>query len=472
MEAYDVLTSLVPLSSQALAEALELDQLEAIRTVISERILELERAAGGDKESKGGRQTSSGDLSDTPPSGGPAPLVGETEPSLNRKKGSRWDSDDDDADERRAKTRRQREEERVKTKRTRRKTSRSLTCTTCRSIDCYSFDRKLSEGTYGIVWRAVDADTGEYVAIKQIKFESKACVDGFPLAALRETNVLLRLRHPNIIHVREMVVGPRDEEDVDVEEGYPLFNVFMVMDYYQLDLRTIMSQAMKRHFHQSEVKFLLKQLLEAVLHMHKNWIMHRDLKPENLLYGPGGRLVVCDFGLARSFDDPPGNKYTSLVVSLHYRSPELLIEERDYDGRGVDMWSIGCIFAELLISTQLFPGESEAAMLNLIWHTLGTPIAEEVPQCRSWPEFQAVMAKKHISLRDQPVRRLREKVPPLNLVVQGPYLSDCGFDLLEKMLYLDPSKRIHAGEALAHDWFTTESPKPKNLGEMPEFIGS
>src|SRR5690606_5869088 len=109
------------------------------------------------------------------------------------------------------------------------------------------------------------------------KLDEKSCVGGFPLAALRETNILMSLKHPNIIRAREMVVGARDG-------GYPQFNVFMVMDFWSHDLKSILHGNLDRPLFQSEVKLIMRQLLEAVSHMHENWIMHRDLKTENILY--------------------------------------------------------------------------------------------------------------------------------------------------------------------------------------------
>ncbi|CCI10972.1 unnamed protein product [Albugo candida] len=134
------------------------------------------------------------------------------------------------------------------------------------------------------------------------------CKEGFPVTALRETNALLQLRHPNIIHVREMVVGSSSDK------------IYMVMEYAENDLRTLMQKKMKHTFLQSEVKTILQSLLSAVAYMHANWFIHRDLKTANLLYDKNGVVKVCDFGLARQYGDPT-RKYTPLVVTLWYRAP-------------------------------------------------------------------------------------------------------------------------------------------------------
>ena len=442
-QALHVLNQLLLLSTEELAKSLTIDELEACRSIVEERIKEL---------------TSNNKV-----------IAEINDDNKKKTKKSRWDSDTDDEEE--ILLRKHKKQQR-KQKRTR--SIRSLSCTTCRSISCYSLEEKLSEGTYGIVWQGIDLETKEKVALKQVRLGKKDCENGFPLAGLRETSILFGLKHPNIVHVREMVVGERDDEDLDgdLDEGYPPFNVFMVMDYWSRDLRSVMADCLlDRPFHQSEVKLLMSQLLAAVQHMHDHHYMHRDLKTANILYGYGGRIAVCDFGLARTFnDDPPGN-YTNMVVTLHYRAPELLLGVTNYDGKAIDMWSIGCIFAELITSKTLFDGTTEPEQLNLIWHYLGTPVPDREPITRSWPEFGNIIASKDFAIRNQPIRRLREKIPPLSppLMIQGAYLTDIGMDLLERMLTLNPANRISAKNSLLHDWFLREIPQPKKVGEMPEF---
>ena len=151
----------------------------------------------------------------------------------------------------------------------------------------------------------------------------KTLKEGFPITALRETNVLLALRHPNIVRVREMVVGKKADQ------------VFMVMDYLPHDLRAFMDN-MPSQFRTAEVKCLLRQLLDATAFMHKKWFLHRDLKTSNLLINNEGVLCVCDFGLARKYGDPI-RPYTPTVITLYYRPPELLLGETTYSTE-VDVW--------------------------------------------------------------------------------------------------------------------------------------
>jgi cell division cycle 2-like protein len=190
----------------------------------------------------------------------------------------------------------------------------------CRSVyDTYDRIARLSEGTYGIVWKAKDLTTQEIVALKQIKFDPQQQQNqGFPVTALREINVLLALSHTNIVTVKEMVVGT----DLD--------KVFMVMEFMQMDLQEAMERRKYPNvLRQGELKGILQQILRGMNHMHTQWFMHRDMKTSNILVHKTGRAAICDLGLARRFQDPP-IKYTQLVVTLWYRAPELLFGEERY----------------------------------------------------------------------------------------------------------------------------------------------
>ncbi|KAJ2907569.1 Cyclin-dependent kinase G-2, partial [Coemansia aciculifera] len=181
----------------------------------------------------------------------------------------------------------------------------------CRQVDqCYERLNRINEGTYGIVYRARDRQTGDIVALKHLKLYEER--KGFPITALREIHTLLLVAgHPNIINVREIAVGRS------------LNSIYMVMDYMEHDLRALMESSMNgQRFSPSEVKSLLLQLCRAVAHLHANWIVHRDLKTSNLLMARG-QLKVADFGLARKYGSPLG-RMTGLVVTLWYRAPELL----------------------------------------------------------------------------------------------------------------------------------------------------
>ncbi|KAJ7957597.1 Kinase family protein [Quillaja saponaria] len=226
----------------------------------------------------------------------------------------------------------------------------------CRSVDEFERLNKIDEGTYGVVYRARDKKTGEIVALKKVKMEKER--EGFPLTSLREINILLSFHHHSIVDVKEVVVGSS------------LDSIFMVMEYMEHDLKGLM-EAMKQPFSQSEVKCLMLQLLEGVKYLHDNWVLHRDLKTSNLLLNNRGELKICDFGLARQYGSPL-KPYTHLVVTLWYRAPELLLGAKQYS-TSIDMWSLGCIMAELLSKEPLFNGKTEFDQLDKIFRTLGTP---------------------------------------------------------------------------------------------------
>lgn len=223
----------------------------------------------------------------------------------------------------------------------------------CRSVEEFKHLNHIAEGTYGVVYRAMDKRTEEIVALKRLKMEKER--EGFPITSLREINTLLKGQHPNIVTVREMVVGCNMDK------------IFIVMDYVEHDFKTLMEtmKAKNQSFLPGEVKCLTQQLLRAVAHLHDNWILHRDLKTSNLLLSHKGILKVGDFGLAREYGSPL-KPYTSVVVTLWYRAPELLLCCKEYS-TPIDMWSVGCIFAEFLSMSALFPGMSETDQLNKIF---------------------------------------------------------------------------------------------------------
>ncbi|KAJ6977680.1 hypothetical protein NC653_029547 [Populus alba x Populus x berolinensis] len=318
----------------------------------------------------------------------------------------------------------------------------------CRSVFEYERLNEINEGTYGKVYKARDKKTGEFVALKKVKMNvgrDKYLEEyGFPLTSLREINILMSFDHPSIVRVKEVVMGDLD-------------SVFMVMEYMEHDLKGLM-QAMKQPFSTSEVKCLMLQLLEGVKYLHDNWVLHRDLKTSNLLFNNQGELKVCDFGMSRQYGSPL-KPYTSLVVTLWYRAPELLLGAKKYS-TAVDMWSVGCIMAEMLTKEPLFTGKGEIDQLDKIFKTLGTPNETIWPGLSKLPGAKANFVK-------QPYNQLRKKFP-FTPFTGSPVLSDSGFDLLNSLLTYDPEKRITADDALNHPWFN-EVPLSKSKEFMPTF---
>ncbi|XP_012780058.2 cyclin-dependent kinase 11B isoform X4 [Maylandia zebra] len=305
----------------------------------------------------------------------------------------------------------------------------------CRSVEEFQCLNRIEEGTYGVVYRAKDKKTDEIVALKRLKMEKEK--EGFPITSLREINTILKAQHPNIVTVREIVVGSNMDK------------IYIVMNYVEHDLKSLM-ETMKQPFLPGEVKTLMIQLLRGVRHLHDNWILHRDLKTSNLLLSHKGILKIGDFGLAREYGSPL-KPYTPVVVTLWYRSPELLLGAKEYS-TAVDMWSVGCIFGELLTQKPLFPGKSEIDQINKIFKDLGSP-SEKI-----WPGYSELPAVKKMTFTEYPYNNLRKRF--------GALLSDQGFDLMNKFLTYCPSKRISSDEALKHEYFR-ESPLPIDSSMFP-----
>ena len=298
----------------------------------------------------------------------------------------------------------------------------------CRSVEEFHCLNKIEEGTYGVVYRARDKKTNEIVALKRLKMEREK--EGFPITSLREINTLLISQHQNVVHVREIVVGSYMDK------------IFIVMDFVEHDMKALMEtmRQKEQHFLPGEVKCLMKQLLSAIAHLHDNWILHRDLKTSNLLLSHNGVLKVGDFGLAREYGSPL-KQYTQVVVTLWYRAPELLLGTKEYS-TPIDVWSIGCIFAEFLLMNPLFPGKSEIEELNKIFSLLGTP------NDKIWPDFKTLpLAKTLGKFVEKPHSQLRNRFQKVEL-------SEKGLDLMKRFLTYDPKNRITCEKALNHEYFS------------------
>lgn len=223
----------------------------------------------------------------------------------------------------------------------------------CRSVERFDRLNHIEEGSYGYVSRAKEEATGEIVAIKKLKLDS-ARDAGFPVTALREIQTLNAAKHRHIVELREVVTG----------EGEAKGDVYIVMEFLEHDLKTL-QEDMDEPFLPSEVKTLMLQLGSAVEFLHAHWIMHRDLKTSNILMNNRGEIKLADFGMARFCGDPPPQNLTQLVVTLWYRSPELLLGATTYDS-SVDIWSLGCIFGELLTRNPLLQGKNEVDQLSKV----------------------------------------------------------------------------------------------------------
>ncbi|KAK7401085.1 hypothetical protein VNO78_12399 [Psophocarpus tetragonolobus] len=323
-----------------------------------------------------------------------------------------------------------------------------------RSIDCFEKLEQIGEGTYGQVYMAREIKTGEIVALKKIRMDNER--EGFPITAIREIKILKKLHHENVIKLKEIVTSPGPEKD---EQGRPDGNkykggIYMVFEYMDHDLTGLADRPGMR-FTVPQIKCYMRQLLTGLHYCHVNQVLHRDIKGSNLLIDNEGNLKLADFGLARSFSNEHNANLTNRVITLWYRPPELLLGTTRY-GPAVDMWSVGCIFAELLHGKPIFPGKDEPEQLNKIFELCGAP--DEV----NWPGVSKTPWYNQFKPTRPMKRRLREVFR---------HFERHALELLEKMLTLDPAQRITAKDALDAEYFWTD-PLPCDPKSLPKYEAS
>ncbi|KAF7357037.1 Protein kinase domain-containing protein [Mycena venus] len=287
----------------------------------------------------------------------------------------------------------------------------------------YERIEKIGEGTYGVVYRALDKTTSTIVALKKIRLEAED--EGVPSTAIREISLLKELEDDNIVRLFNIVHADQ--------------KLFLVFEFLEMDLKRFMEEGNRENnpISPALVKKFTRQLNLGLVYCHSRRILHRDLKPQNLLIDKHNNLKLADFGLARAFGLPM-RTYTHEVVTLWYRAPEVLLGSRHY-ATGIDMWSVGCIFAEMAMTGQpLFPGDSEIDQIFKIFRILGTPNEE------SWPGVQGLSDYK-TTFPQWSSQELARVVPTLD---------KHGIDLLQATLTYNPAKRISAKRALTHAYFS------------------
>jgi len=241
-----------------------------------------------------------------------------------------------------------------------------------------------------------------------------------------------------ILFVLEEIVTTNDEKNT--------CSIYLVFEYMDHDLAGLINNVMNEDwFKPAEVKCLIKQLLEAVYYLHRNNILHRDIKASNLLLNNHGILKLADFGLARPICELThrNGKYTNNVITRWYRPPEILMGEEEY-GQEVDMWSVGCIFAELLNKKPLLPGGDDSQQIELIWELVGTPTNETWPDFEKLPLYQSFKPKKNYKCS------IEEKFS------NDPQWSRYSISFLKDLLNLDPKKRIDAAVSLDSEYFSED----------------
>ncbi|GAC95928.1 serine/threonine-protein kinase bur1 [Pseudozyma hubeiensis SY62] len=342
----------------------------------------------------------------------------------------------------------------------------------CSSLDDYEISIKLGQGTFGEVLKGRQILTGTQVALKKVTIHDAK--DGLPITALREIKLLKKLKHPSIVPVIDMAVRASGERG-------KLGDVYMVEPYMDHDLNGMLENPSIRLEH-SQIKLYMKQLLEGTLYLHKNRILHRDMKAANLLINNKGQLQIADFGLARAYRDPGQSwkggwsagvqKYTNMVVTRWYRPPELLAGERRY-GPPIDMWGIGCILAEMITGRPLFKGTSEINQLELISKLCGSPNETNFPGWNSLPGVKDADPSGRPDANPEVEGRKDFGAYPrkVNESFRGGGMVDAGkecADLIDKLLVLDPRKRLGAKEALEHEWFW-EKPWVADGSSLPRY---
>ncbi|CAJ0600943.1 unnamed protein product [Cylicocyclus nassatus] len=307
----------------------------------------------------------------------------------------------------------------------------------------YSLDEfvkldKIGEGTYGVVYKGKHKKTNKLVAMKKIRLEGED--EGVPSTAIREISLLRELKHPNVVGL----------EDVIMQEN----RLYLIFEFLSMDLKRYLDQLpADKRLPPAECKSYMFQICQAICFAHQRRVIHRDLKPQNLLVDGKGAIKLADFGLARAIGIPV-RVYTHEVVTLWYRAPEILLGTQRYS-MGVDMWSIGCIFAEMATKKPLFQGDSEIDELFRLFRILGTPTEAEWPGVSQLPDYKPTFPKWRGN-------SLTEKV--------ASFMDPDAIDLLQAMLIYDPSKRISSRRALHHRYFddvdTSKVPAGNYRGEL------
>ena len=296
----------------------------------------------------------------------------------------------------------------------------------------YVIISKLGEGAYGTVYLAEDSKNNNIkVALKQLK--GGTVEEGVPISCLREISLLKELSHINIVKLMDVI--------------HLNSSITLVFEYVETDLKELIKKYENKGLPPKLYKSLLYQLLKGIQNIHKMKILHRDIKSENLLISEKNILKITDFGLARGYGLPIKN-FRNDVVSLWYRAPDIILGNENYE-RSVDMWSIGCIFGEMVTGNIFFKGFSENDQLRKIFELLGTPNEKWYKFYMDYPEWKN-QALTEVSL-------------PGDLKKTLPQLDDDGIDLISKLLELDPEKRILAPDALKHPFFKDLDEDTKKL---------
>eukprot|EP00735_Rhodelphis_limneticus_P015118 TRINITY_DN9278_c0_g1::TRINITY_DN9278_c0_g1_i1::g.13289::m.13289 TRINITY_DN9278_c0_g1::TRINITY_DN9278_c0_g1_i1::g.13289 ORF type:complete len:471 (+),score=49.41,sp/P42525/ERK1_DICDI/60.68/3e-153,Pkinase/PF00069.20/1.4e-75,Pkinase_Tyr/PF07714.12/1.3e-34,Kdo/PF06293.9/7.8e-07,Kinase-like/PF14531.1/1.5e+02,Kinase-like/PF14531.1/0.048 TRINITY_DN9278_c0_g1_i1:124-1413(+) len=295
----------------------------------------------------------------------------------------------------------------------------------------YTLLKPIGQGAYGVVCSAQDNESGDKVAIKKVPKAFRHLMDSKRI--LREIKLLRHFNHENVITLKD-ILRPTNYENFS--------DVYLVTELMDTDLHQII--ASPQPLTDEHCQYFVYQILRGLKYIHSADVLHRDLKPSNLLLNGNCDLKICDFGLARGFEGHSSDDYnpplTEYVATRWYRAPEIMLSRREYT-KSVDIWSVGCIFAELLGRRALFPGREYIHQLNLITDVLGTPSERDM-------QFIGDESARDY-LKSLP---FKPKIPFETLF---PNASKEAIDLLEGMLKFNPHERLTVEEALRHPYLAS-----------------
>ena len=290
--------------------------------------------------------------------------------------------------------------------------------------------KPIGKGAYGIVCSAKDEKQNTKVAIKKITNAFENVVDA--KRTLREIKLLRHLRHENVVPITDCMLPSKEEE-------YNFNDVYVMYELMDTDLHQIIRS--DQPLTDDHCQYFIYQLLRGLKYIHSADVLHRDLKPSNLLLNANCDLKICDFGLARTNTQDKNRDFmTEYVVTRWYRAPELLLSCAEYTV-AIDVWSCGCILAELLGRKPLFPGKDYVHQLNLITKVIGTPDEQDL--------YFVTSDKARRYLRQLPYSK------PMDFKRLYPEANPLACDLIEKMLIFNPEKRINVEECLKHPYLAS-----------------
>ncbi|XP_073159140.1 probable serine/threonine-protein kinase At1g09600 [Henckelia pumila] len=305
-----------------------------------------------------------------------------------------------------------------------------------RSAESYEKINKIGQGTYSSVYRARDLTTDKIVAMKKVRFVNMDPESVRFMA--REISILRRLDHPNVMKLEALVTSRISG------------SLYLVFEYMEHDLAGLLASPRVK-FTEPQIKCYMQQMFRGLEHCHSRGVLHRDIKGSNLLVDNNGTLKIGDFGLATFLDPGQKQPLTSRVVTLWYRAPELLLGATDY-GAGIDLWSAGCILAELFAGKPIMPGRTEVEQMHKIFKLCGSPTEEywkktKLPHASSFKSQKLYKSRLADTFRDFPSSALA---------------------LVEVLLSIDPRNRGTAASALRSEFFTTK-PLPSDPSSLPKY---